>query len=130
MLAVRSQTRQWTVTGIIKNLTIAGAHVHSLRDMAEKPLRLGEGSPIGQVKSAATADDITTMARQAGTVPLTAGVAMDLPTAAAYAGVPIAVLARAIHTRDIPCTVAPGGCLHLERAALERWVEQSAVLRR
>lgn len=51
---------------------------------------------------------------------------MDLPTAAAYAGVPIAELARAIHRRELPCRVAGGGTLHVDRAALESWAEHRA----
>lgn len=46
---------------------------------------------------------------------------MDLPTAAAYVGVPIAVLARAIHRRELPCRVSSGGLLMVERTALESW---------
>jgi hypothetical protein len=52
--------------------------------------------------------------------------AMDLPTAAAYAGVAIAVLARAIHRREVPFWAAAGGTLYVERAALETWAEQRA----
>lgn len=52
---------------------------------------------------------------------------MDLPTAAAYAGVAIAELARAIHRREIPCQVAAGGALYVERAALEAWAEHGAT---
>jgi hypothetical protein len=46
---------------------------------------------------------------------------MDLPTAAAYTGVAIAVLARAIHRREIPFHVAAGGALYVDRTALESW---------
>ena len=54
-------------------------------------------------------------------VPLAAG-QMDLPTAAAYAGVGIPELARAIHQRLLACRVGPGGGLLVDRAALEEWV--------
>ena len=51
---------------------------------------------------------------------------MDLPTAAAYAGVAIAELARAIHRRGLACGVGPGGALLVDRAALEAWVAGAA----
>jgi high-affinity K+ transport system ATPase subunit B len=53
-----------------------------------------------------------------------ARVVMDLPTAAAYAGVAIAVLARAVHRRELAACVAAGGQLLLERGALETWAER------
>jgi hypothetical protein len=53
-------------------------------------------------------------------------VPMDLPTAAAYAGVVIAVLARAIHRREIPFHVA-GGALYVDRIALESWAQHRAL---
>ncbi|MDQ1627414.1 MAG: hypothetical protein QOI54_1158 [Actinomycetota bacterium] len=52
---------------------------------------------------------------------------LDLPTAAAYAGVAIPVLARAIHRRDLEArhsTGCQGRTLVLDRAVVEMWAEQ------